>query len=202
MFQIQIHERLMLKQLELSEDEALFALTEQNRGYLRQWLPFIDDTKSIEDTRNYLYFCKNEYERSQIINAGIWYEGQLVGCIGYSEINRFNRFAKIGYWLSEQMQGKGIMTQACGAIVRYGFQELNLNRLEIRVATKNQRSQAIPKRLGFVYEGVIRQTEWLYDYFVDHMVFGMLREEFDQLAGSFSNYSASLPQIDKQEKLC
>lgn len=181
LFQIQIHEHLMLKQLELSEAEALFALTEQNRTYLRQWLPWVDITKSIEDTKNYLYFCKNEYDRSQVINAGIWYGGQLVGCIGYNEVNRFHRFAKIGYWLSAHMQGKGIMTQTCEAMVRYGFQELNMNRLEIRVATENQKSQAIPKRLGFVYEGAIRQAEWLTDHFVDHMVFGILREEFDQM---------------------
>lgn len=180
MFQIQIHDRLILKQFELSEDEALFALTEQNRNHLRQWLPWVDHTKTIQDTINYLYFCKSEYERNQVINAGIWYEGYLVGCIGYNDVNRFNRYAKIGYWLNEHMQGKGIMTQACGEMVRYGFQELNLNRLEIRVATENKKSQAIPLRLGFVYEGVIRQTEWLYDRFVDHMVYGLLREEFEQ----------------------
>jgi ribosomal-protein-serine acetyltransferase len=62
--------------------------------------------------------------------------------------------------------------------VNYGLHDLGLNRVEIRAAEFNTRSRAIPERLGFTQEGIIRQAEWLYDYYVDHVVYGMLSEEW------------------------
>ena len=68
------------------------------------------------------------------------------------------------------------MTKACQAVVNYCFNELELNRIEIRTATENVKSAAIPHRLGFEQEGHLQQAEWLYDKFVDHFVFGLIRE--------------------------
>lgn len=66
------------------------------------------------------------------------------------------------------------MTNACQAVIDYCFNELNLKRIEIRVATENHKSLAIPERLGFEKEGCLRSVEWLYDHFVDHVVFGLI----------------------------
>jgi RimJ/RimL family protein N-acetyltransferase len=70
-----------------------------------------------------------------------------------------------------------IMTKACEAFIEYGFNGLNLNRIEIRVAEGNMKSRAIPERLGFTEEGKIRQAEWLYDHYVDHIIYGLLAED-------------------------
>ena len=67
---------------------------------------------------------------------------------------------------------------AVRAITNQAFKELKLNRIEIRCATGNKASQAIPKSLGFKEEGVMRQNEWLYDHFVDHIVFSVLASEW------------------------
>jgi ribosomal-protein-serine acetyltransferase len=70
------------------------------------------------------------------------------------------------------------MTKSCRAVINYIFNELELNRVEIRAAVLNKKSRAIPERLGFTQEGIIRSAEWLYDHFVDHVVYGMLRDEW------------------------
>jgi len=70
------------------------------------------------------------------------------------------------------------MTRSCRALVDYALCELKLNRVEIRCAEKNHRSRAVPERLGFVQEGIIREAEWLYDHFVDHVVYGVLTREW------------------------
>ncbi|SFX70812.1 ribosomal-protein-serine acetyltransferase [Thermoactinomyces sp. DSM 45891] len=191
MFHRKVSEDITLKQLETYEEEILFRLVDQNRFHLRNWVPWVDGTKSIEDTRSFLTFCENQFKRAQLINAGIWYKDDLVGCIGFNEVNLNHRYGKIGYWLSEDMQGKGIVRRACTQMVRYGFQEMDLNRIEIRVATGNKRSQAIPRSLGFVQEGLIRQTEWLYDHYVDHLVFGLLKEEYEEKMSKYGNETNS-----------
>lgn len=70
------------------------------------------------------------------------------------------------------------MTKAAKALTDYAFQELKLNRVDIRAAEGNSKSRAIPERLGFVCEGRIRQAEWLYDRYADHIVYGMLADEW------------------------
>ncbi len=72
------------------------------------------------------------------------------------------------------------MTRACRALVGHAFTELNLNRVEIRCASDNARSCAIPERLSFRREGLLREAEWLYDRFVDHVVYGLIRSEWNE----------------------
>jgi len=101
-----------------------------------------------------------------------------VGVIGFHDINHVHRFTSIGYWLSSDVQGRGIMTRACRALVQHALVDLGLNRVEIRAAVENCKSRAIPERLGFELEGAIRQAEWLHDHFVDHAVYGMLARDW------------------------
>ena len=72
------------------------------------------------------------------------------------------------------------VTKACRTLITYAFTELGLNKVEICCATENIRSCAIPKRLGFKQEGILRDAEWLYNHFVDHAVFGMLAREWQR----------------------
>jgi ribosomal-protein-serine acetyltransferase len=100
------------------------------------------------------------------------------GADGYDPIDWENRTTALGYWLGEEFQGQGLVTAACQALVDHAFLELELNRVSIACATDNKRSCAIPKRLGFRREGVQRQAEWLYDHYVDHVVYATLASEW------------------------
>ena len=70
------------------------------------------------------------------------------------------------------------MISACKAVVDYCFRELELNRIEIRVATENHKSLVIPEKLGFHKEGCLRSAEWLYNKYVDHYVFGLTKDDY------------------------
>lgn len=173
-----ITERLRLRPLKLSDTQALFTLTEANRTYLRHWLPWLDNNQQAEDTRQFIRMSfEKARSRNEFVSA-ICYEQTIVGTVGLHNISWSNRSGGIGYWLAESHQGKGIMTRACRSIMDYGFTTLNLNRIDICCAAKNNRSEAVAKRLGLTYEGLLRETEWLYDHFVDHKVYSMLREEW------------------------
>lgn len=173
-----VSDTLGLVLLEPRHAEALFRLTDQNRAHLRQWLPWVDATRSVEDTLGFIRATQKQFGKNNGFQTALLVRGEVAGVIGHQRIDWENRSTSVGYWLAEPFEGKGFMTQACRAYIDHAFGELRLNRVEIRAATQNQRSRAIPERFGFQLEGVIRQAEWLYDRFVDHAAYGLLREEW------------------------
>jgi ribosomal-protein-serine acetyltransferase len=178
MFIHRLDEESWLKLLTAEDAEQLFALVDSCRPHLRKWLPWVDSTKTVEDSKAFIEGGLEKFAAGNGFEAGIWHKGQLAGVIGLHYIDRANKKTSIGYWLGERFQGLGLMTKACKACIDYSFGELKLHRVEIRCAVENKRSRAIPERLGFTNEGTIREAEWLYDHFVDHVVYGMLAREW------------------------
>lgn len=171
-------EDILLKMMNAKDAEALFNAIDQSRLYLRAFLPWVDDVKSVEDC---LILIKKGFqihaEQSGLM-SGVFYKGKLVGAIGFNRFDWTNRIGYIGYWIGEEYQGKGIITKSVYALMEYAFMELKLNRLDIRTAPKNKKSQAIPERLGFLKEGKMREAEWLYDHYVDHLIYGLLKSDW------------------------
>lgn len=178
MFYFPVAEGVELRLLEERHARSLFSLTNMNRASLRKWLPWVDDTQNVSDTLDYIRASLKQYAGNDGFQCGIWYRGELAGNIGYHLFDWRNRRTSIGYWLGEQYRGNGIMTGCVKALTEYALIDLQLNRVEIRCARGNKKSCAIPERLGFTHEGIIRDAEWLYDHFVDHHVYGMLRNEW------------------------
>jgi ribosomal-protein-serine acetyltransferase len=165
----------------LREDDAaeLFALTDSNREYLRRWLPWVDLVTSEQDSRSFLANVTAQREDGRGPTFGILCDGALSGVVGYLPIDLANRIGEIGYWLAPRAQGRGVMTQCCQFVVRYGFLTLDLNRIQIAAGTDNHDSRAIPERLGFKLEGILRAREALYGTFIDHALYSLLRSEFE-----------------------
>ncbi|WP_249435691.1 GNAT family protein [Paenibacillus sp. Marseille-Q4541] len=114
------------------------------------------------------------------VAAPIWHKGQIAGSIGFLRIDWDARRTEIGYWLGSDFEGKGLMSKACNALVVHAFNDLNLRKIEIGVATYNMKSRAIPERIGFTQEGTIRNYELLHNQFLDRVIYGLLKEEWQQ----------------------
>jgi len=169
-----ISDRITLRLLQSHHAKILFDLVDSNRDHLRAWLPWLDKTRSEKDTNEFIYEMLSSFASTGAFTCGVWYKERLSGVAGYNRIDSENRVGYIGYWLSKDAEGKGIMTSCCRALINHGFEECNLNRIVIAVATNNLKSQAIPDRLGFSREGVLREAEWLYNHYVDHTVNALL----------------------------
>ena len=178
MFRRQIAPGIEIRMFTLRDAEIVYAVAGRNRARLREWLPWVDKTESVQDVRDFITRVIAQMEANQGPNAGIWHGDELAGCIGCHPIDWANRNCSIGYWLAEAYQGRGLMTQCCNAILAYLFEEMDLHRVEIRCGTGNLRSCAIPRRLGFTREGVVRQAEWVNDRWVDLVVWSMLQHEW------------------------
>ncbi len=187
---IRVDGDIELRLLSEQDAPALYYLVNTNRPFLRAWLPWIDFTQSVEDEAAFIRNVQIQHRDNNGFGCSIWYRGRVTGTIGYHTIDWSNRKVEIGYWIAPQFQGQGIMTRSCKALVDYAFDTLGLNKVEIRCATGNTRSCAIPQRLGFQQEGIIRQAEWLYDHYVDLVLYGLLVGEWrKQNAGA----AAQLP---------
>ncbi|WP_404450664.1 GNAT family N-acetyltransferase [Virgibacillus necropolis] len=179
MFFHEIDDDLTLKLMELDDAKELFNLTDASREYLREWLPWVDGTTTVDDSRGFIEHTLRGFKDKKSMTMAIRYKGKLVGTAGFNSLDWSNKIACIGYWLGENYQGNGIMTRVTHHLTDYAFTVLDFNRVDIRAAHENTKSQSIPKRLGFVEEGQIRQAEWLYDHYVDHVVYGMLASEWE-----------------------
>ncbi|WP_249871778.1 GNAT family N-acetyltransferase [Oceanobacillus saliphilus] len=175
-----IDEEVSLRLFNEDDAEEFFNLTISSKSYLKEWLGWLDNIKTVEDSAKNIKTRLNEL----VQNGGypksfaIIYSGEIAGTIGFNDIDKTNRIGVIGYWLGEKFQGKGIMSKAFKNVIDYGFKELKLNRIEVTVAVENHKSRALPERFGFTKEGVIRQAEWLYDHYVDHVFYGLLVDEW------------------------
>ena len=111
---------------------------------------------------------------------GIVCEGVLAGVIGQHYLDSSNRRTELGYWLDAGHQGRGIVTRAAARLTGYAFSDQDCNRVILQCAVGNTRSRAVAERLGFVPEGVLREAEWLYDHYVDLVVYSMLKTEWSK----------------------
>ncbi len=180
MFLHKIDEDVTLKLIELRDAERIFELTNESRAYLKKWLPWLDTTTKVEETKAFIQMVTKNYAENKGLTTVILYKGEIVGVASYNSIDWTNKIAYIGYWLGEKYQGNGIMTKVGRTLTNYALEELKLNKVEIRAAEGNQKSRSIPIRLGFQEEGRIRKAEWLYDHYVDHIVYGMLASEWEK----------------------
>jgi ribosomal-protein-serine acetyltransferase len=180
MLEIKVNKDISLRMMTRHHAKELFALTDKNRKFLRKFLPWTDATLEVKDSLDHILKVEKEYKLGESLDTAIFYKNELIGRVGFHTINYDNLSAEIGYWLSEEYTGSGIMTDCCKALIKYGFEKLGLNRVEIRVLKRNKKSAAIPRRLKFKEEGIFRQKVLMNGVFYDEILFSYLRQEFER----------------------
>ena len=178
MFQLLIRDRISIQILEGRHAEAIYAVVDREREHLRPWLPWVDLSTNSEYTLRFIRGALEQFAHNQGFSAAIWVDGEIAGGIGFHNVNWLYQNVEMGYWLARKFQGQGIATDATRALINYAFDEWKLNRVEIRCATGNTRSAAVPKRLGFTLEGTLREAQLVGDKFLDLFVYGMLAREW------------------------
>lgn len=178
MFTLKVDQEIEIQLIELHHAEELFRLVDSNRQHLRKWLPWVDNIFSPYQYHSIIPMWLQQFANNNGFNAGIRFNGTLVGGIGFHQMDWTNSQTSLGYYLSQNAQGYGIMTRAVTALVNYAFYQLKLNRIEIRCGERNLKSRAIPEKLGFIEEGLIREGEKLHSGFHNLIVYGMLSKEW------------------------
>jgi predicted acetyltransferase len=190
-----VRDNLFMRSRNKNDASKVYEVIDNNRNYLRKWLPWVDGTDSIAVIENVITeWEKNFNEKGEIV-LGIYERGEYIGNIGLHDIKKHNRSGMIGYWITEKQQGRGIITDCVRAIANLGFHMLDLNRIYLYCTTENEKSKAIPERLGFVQEGTLQDGECLYGVFYDFYVYGMVKRNWNYCG----TLSLVIPTLEHKE---
>jgi len=173
---VKVKNGLYLRRINQLDAAEVFDLIDKNRKHLRTWLPFIDTTYSVNNTHSFIEGLQKPYCQEMVFT--VCYNDSITGLIGFKDIDKANMRLEIGYWISKQDEGKGIVTDCCRTIIEKAFAKMNINRVQIKCGIGNERSSNVPKRLGFKFEGIERSGEKHRNGFIDLEVYGLLKSDW------------------------
>lgn len=150
-------QRLTLKKLPFELAPVMFSYVDADRERLRQFLPWVDFTKSVKDEAEYIQMTHEDWAAGIRFDYGMFLnEGNIyLGNVGVHTISWEQDSAEIGYWILGKFEGKGYVTEAVNLLTDTCLIE-GFHRLEIRCDEANIKSAEVPKRCGFIFEGTLR----------------------------------------------
>jgi ribosomal-protein-serine acetyltransferase len=180
MFTLKVDSELKLALVEPSFAQRYLEITSTQREYLSQWLVWPPHAKS-EDF--FLAFIKKsliEYAEGKGMVCAMIYKDELVGNISFNTINHNLKMVEIGYWLSENHQGNGIITRAVSKLIDVAFSDLGIEKIQISAGVDNLPSRKVCERLGMKLEGIISNSENLNGRIIDHAIYGLSKRGWNQ----------------------
>jgi ribosomal-protein-serine acetyltransferase len=175
MRRIELADGRWLRFLEKPDASELYAVIEANREHLARWMPWAAG-QTLADTLAFIQRTREQVTNNNGFQTAVIEDDRIVGMVGFHGVSWDHRSTSIGYWLAQSAQGRGTMTCAVKALVDHAFKVWGLHRVEIRAAVDNTRSRAIPERLGFIQDGVLRAAERIGDRYADQVVYARLNE--------------------------
>ena len=160
------------------EDAAeLTAVVASNREHLAPRLPWAA-MYGYQDSLDYIARSRAQIEAREGFEGAIVVGGEIVGGAGFHAIDRLNNSTSIGYWLTVEAQGSGLMTATVRALLDHAFGPWELHRVVIEAVVDNIRSRAIPERLGFTEEGIAREAKRIRGRYEDAVLYAMLASDW------------------------
>lgn len=132
-----------------------------------------------EEAQKYIDWFRSRFAEDAGIRWGISLKGHknIIGTAGFNNWT-LNHKANLGYDLQSDFWNKGYVTEALEAVIDFGFQELDINRIEAEVMPGNTASERVLTKLGFTNEGILSQWMYWNDKHYDMTMFSLLRGEF------------------------
>lgn len=171
----------VLRQVRVSDAEAIYRLCVANRERLNPWFRWAPGVASVDPVfERCCEVCEAFQETGQVYGV-IERAGRIVGLAYMCHHDPQNRRTELGYWLDESAVGRGYITKACRALIEEAFVNLGINRIDIAADVNNERSRAVAERLGFHQETVIDQ--WLRfpdGRYVDMASYRLLKQDWEK----------------------
>jgi ribosomal-protein-serine acetyltransferase len=178
--------RIVLRSVDLRDVDAIFRIICNSREHLEKWLPWVDFVQTIDDERHIVEQWIYDMQMRAAIHLCITFENEIVGLISTHQIDWVNQRTSIGYWIGRESTGKNFATEATAVLITYLFDTLKVHRIYIQAATGNAASNRVIEKLGFIWEGLLRENERVKNSFLDHNIYAMTSSDFKRLDKVFS----------------
>ncbi|HNX15066.1 MAG TPA: GNAT family N-acetyltransferase [Oscillospiraceae bacterium] len=104
--------------------------------------------------------------------------GECIGQIAFFLVDDKNHFVEIEYCVGTLFHNRGFMTEAVNAVIRFGFEQLNLHKIQVSHKAGNIPSKRVIEKCGFIYEGTLRDYFYDGDEYIDRLFYSVLRDEY------------------------
>lgn len=178
MVSFRVKEEIILREFDPGDAAGIYEAAIKNYDHLARFVDWISPEYSLISAQEFVARSIAGWHERKSLALGIFRDEKFIGATGFVNFNWRARKAEIGYWISRDEEGKGIISSSCRCLIEFAFCELDLNRIEIRCSAENLRSSAVPKRLGFVREGLLRATECRDGRLHDYEIYGLLASEW------------------------
>jgi ribosomal-protein-serine acetyltransferase len=195
MFNLKIDDEIHLRNIHPDHAEALFDLMERNRSRLRPWIHPSSLPETSKDTRAFTVRCLFNFYGDQTgpseldqyypelesyfspaqrsLDLAIWFRGEMAGTVFMSRLSDSPTALEFGYWITEEHEGQGIITRCVRALMDYAIEEMGIQRFVIECAVNNQRSRAVPERLGYRLHVIQPNKEIVGNFVYDRAIYGI-----------------------------
>ena len=174
------NEILKLRRVRPSDAESIFEAVNESVVEVSPWMPWcsldysLEKSKSWCETRDEAWKKGTEYDFVIIDKPNNF----LLGVCGLNHINVEEKFANLGYWVRTKKTKQGIATAVVPMIVKFGFDNLNLHRMEMVIAVGNLPSQRVAEKAGAFREGLLRQRLFVHGQILDAFMFSFVPADF------------------------
>ncbi|MBU5468571.1 GNAT family N-acetyltransferase [Virgibacillus sp. MSJ-26] len=153
--------RLLVRLPLPGDGEQVYKAITRSKEELKPWLPFARNEQAVEETEinvreSYVAFLKREDLRLHIFDKET---NEFIGCTGLHRIDWNVPKFEIGYWIDTKFSGQGLISEAVEGVTNFAFEELGAKRVEIRCDFKNVKSKAVPERLGYTLEAILKNDD-------------------------------------------
>lgn len=156
MLEARLKDGVSMKLLERREAGSFFEYVERDRRHSERWVPFVSKTITLQDADAYIEKFLDAFKAGSGYFWALWKDGRIIGLVLIKDIDRGLGMAELGYMIDRDHEGRGIVAEACAAMIDMAFTTLALDKLKICCSDENERSGAIPRKFGFRLEGTLR----------------------------------------------
>ncbi len=150
--------RAQIRPWRMDDADALHRLVRESHASLSKWLPWCHADYGLADARSWIDQSLASWKARSAFPFAVVDEdaGVLLGSAGLSQLDTAHRIANLGYWVGTPFLGQGVATDAARHVVRFGFDDLGLQRILVRVRSDNPASLGVARKLGAKVHAIVR----------------------------------------------
>jgi RimJ/RimL family protein N-acetyltransferase len=173
--------KILLRPWRIDDVEALYEAAIESFKELSPWMPWCHENYQKEDSSTFIASREERWQHDTEYGFIITdvETGLFIGSVGINQVNRSYKMANLGYWVRTSWAGRGVASRATILCARFGFEQLNFERIEIMAAVSNLASQRVAEKVCALREGVLRRRLWLRDGPHDAVLFSLIPQDFN-----------------------